>query len=87
MPDFYLLIRASLTVDYITARRARELYAEAESEPRSALVGDLDMGFSFWDVDPDSGLLLVHYRLVPLHAADVPTDTAPDTTLNPPEAG
>ena len=79
MPDFYLLIRASITADYITASRARELYAEAEGEPLSALIGDLETGFAYWVIDPDSGLKLVHHHLVPIHATDVLTRPALDT--------
>lgn len=75
-PDhaYYLLIRASITSDYITARRARELYAEAAAQPETDLYGDLKTGFYFWSFDPESGLKLVHCRVTPVPADEVPAD-------------
>lgn len=72
MPDYYLLDRANLTADYITAQRARELYAEAQSQPESGLWGDLETGFYFWSYEAETGLKLVHYSVTPALAEDVP---------------
>jgi hypothetical protein len=74
MPDYYLLNRASITMDYITARRARELHAEAQSKPETGLYGDTETGFYFWSIDTESGLKLIHYGVVPVHADEVPED-------------
>jgi hypothetical protein len=72
--DYYLLARASITADYITARRARELYAEAAAQPEADLYGDLATGFYFWLLDSDSGLKLVHCRVTPALTAEVPVE-------------
>lgn len=74
MPDYYLLDRANITSDYITSRRAGELYAEAQNEPKSNLYGGLETGFYFWSIDANSGLKLVRFTVTPVHADDVPED-------------
>lgn len=74
MPDYYLLSRASITSDYITAHRARELYAEAQREPEASLHGDLDTGFYFWSIDTDCGLKLIHHHVTPVTPDEVPDD-------------
>jgi hypothetical protein len=74
MPDYYLLDRANITADYITTRRARELYTEAQRDPQSDLWGDLETGFYFWSIEPDTGLRLVHYSVTPAATEDVPED-------------
>lgn len=84
MPDYYLLDRANITSDYITARRASELYSEAQSEPKSDLHGDLQTGFYFWSFDANSGLKLVHYSVIPVHAEDVPEDIRERLVRQPP---
>lgn len=71
---YYLFVRASITADYITARRARELYAEAASQPETDLYGDLATGFYFWSLDAESGLKLVHCRVTPVPAVEVPAE-------------
>jgi hypothetical protein len=94
MPDYYMLTRASITMDYITAHRARELYANAQAEPETGLHGDLDTGFYFWAFDMESGLKLIHYRVIPVPTDEVPEDvrdrlhhrpdTPPDAAVNTP---
>lgn len=74
MPDYYLIDRADLYTDYITARRARELYAEAQSDPRSELSGDLESGFYFWSFEADTDLKLIYYTVTPAPAEDVPEE-------------
>jgi hypothetical protein len=72
MADYYLLTRAHITADYITAQYAGELYAQAASRPEADLRGDLEAGFYFWTLS-DSGLRLIHCRVIPLR-----TDQFPD---------
>ena len=87
MADYYLLTRAHITADYITAQYAGELYDQAGSRPEADLRGDLETGFYFWTLS-DSGLRLIHCRVTPLHTDQLPdaapdhTDTPPGTTLN-----
>jgi hypothetical protein len=83
MPDYYLFSRASITSDHITAHRARELYAEAQSEPEAGLYGDLDTGFYFWSIDTECGLKLVHYRVTPVPADEVPDDIRDHPSAQP----
>jgi hypothetical protein len=71
MADYYLLTRAHITADYITAQYARELYDRARARPQTALTGDLETGFYFWTLS-DAGLRLVHCRVIPLRADQVP---------------
>lgn len=74
MPDYYLLNRADITTDYITARRARELYAEAQADPNANLYGDLETCFYFWSFDTETGLKLICYTVTPAEADEVPED-------------
>ncbi len=74
MPDYYLLSRAEITSDYITAHRAHELYAEAQSEPEACLRGDVETGFYFWSVEPETGLRLICYSVIPAHTDGLPAD-------------
>jgi hypothetical protein len=71
MADYYLLTRAHITADYITAQYARELYDRARARPQAALTGDLETGFYFWTLS-DAGLRLVHCRVIPLRTDQVP---------------
>ena len=72
MADYYLIMRARITTDYLTAQRARELYDEARARPHADLRGDLNGGFVYWAVTDESGLKLVRCRVTPLRADDVP---------------
>jgi hypothetical protein len=75
MPDYYLFDRAGIARDYITACRASELLVEAqESELETGLCGDLETGFCFWSLDPESGLRLIHYHVTPAPAEEVRED-------------
>lgn len=79
MPDYYLLDRAGITWDYITARRAGELLTEAqESKLEIGLCGDLETGFYFWSFDVESGLRLIHYHVTPVPVDDVLGDVYGD---------
>jgi hypothetical protein len=69
--DCYLLTRAHITADYITAEYARELYDRASGRPGAALSGDLESGFYFWTLSA-TGLRLVHCSVIPLHADQLP---------------
>lgn len=84
MPDYYLLNRANITTDYITAHRAHELYIKAQSDPTTGLHGDLETGFHFWLFDTESGLKLVHYSVIPAHADEVPEDVREHLTRDVP---
>jgi len=72
--DYYLLTRAHITADYITAQYAGELYDQARSRPEADLRGDLEAGFYFWTLS-DSGLRLVHCRVIPLRADQLPDES------------
>ena len=71
MADYYLLTRARITAEYITAQYARELYDRARARPQAALTGDLETGFYFWTLS-DAGLRLIRCRVIPLRTDQVP---------------
>ena len=62
----YLLDRAGITSDHITADKARQLYDEAHARPESALEGDLETGFGFWLLSADRTVRLVRCTVTPL---------------------
>ena len=69
--DAYLLIRAGITADYITADQAKQLYDEARDHPESGLDGQLDSGFGFWSLSSDGTVRLVRCTVIP--CAPAPT--------------
>lgn len=72
MTEFYLLSRAGITADYITAGQAQQLYDDARDRPASALEGDLESGFGFWSLSTDEQVRLVRCTVVPLRDHEVP---------------
>lgn len=66
MTDAYLLSRAGITADRITAAEARRLYDGARDRPGSVLEGDLESGFGFWSLSADGKLRLVRCTVTPL---------------------
>jgi hypothetical protein len=63
--DIYLLVRAGITADYITAAKARQLYANARDRPDAGLEGDLESGFAFWSLSADGKVRLVRCTVTP----------------------
>jgi len=63
--DAYLLIRAGITADYITADQAQQLYDEALDHPESGLDGQLESGFGFWSLSSDGTVRLVRCTVIP----------------------
>ena len=61
----YLLIRAGITADYITADQARQLYDEARDNSESGLDGTFESGFGFWSLSADGTVRLVHCTVIP----------------------
>ncbi|HZP51584.1 hypothetical protein, partial [Actinocrinis sp.] len=65
MTDTFLLTRAGITSDYITAAKAQQLYDDARARPESALDGDLETGFGFWLLSADGTVRLVRCTVTP----------------------
>ena len=72
MADYYMIMRARITTDYLTASHARELYDEARTRPHADLRGDFDSGFYYWAFTDESGLRLIRCRVTPVPADEVP---------------
>lgn len=77
MADFYLLSRAGITADRITARQARRLYDNAAEREDADLEGDYESGFRFWSLSIEEHVRLIRYNVVPLYDHEVP-GVAPD---------
>ena len=74
MTEYYLLSRAGITADYITASQARELHDEAGARPEAGLEGDLESGFRFWSSETSERVRLVRCVVTPLRDHEVPAD-------------
>jgi hypothetical protein len=64
-PDAYLIDRAGIVRERITATAAGELYADAKARPGSNLAGDLETGFTYWSAVFDD-VRLVRCHVHPL---------------------
>ena len=69
--DAFLLSRAGITSDYITADKARQLYDDARGRPESGLEGDLETGFGFWLLSADGTVRLVRCTVTPVHPVPI----------------
>jgi hypothetical protein len=70
--DYFLITRAQITTDYLTADQARKLYAETSAVPESLLHGNLKHGFEFWTLTADSKVRLVYCTVIPICPDQVP---------------
>lgn len=61
----YAMIRFDYLRDEISAERARQLFAEAQTREGAELTGDLSSGFGFWVRTMDDGVQLVRCRVEP----------------------
>jgi hypothetical protein len=66
-PDAYLIDRAGIVRERITAADAHRLYADAKTRPGSNLAGDLETGFTYWAAVFDD-VRLVRCHVHPLAA-------------------
>ncbi len=72
MTEYYLLSRAGITADCITASQARQLHDDARARPEAGLEGDLESGFRFWSLDTNERVRLVRCAVTPLRDHEVP---------------